>query len=89
MDTFLDMYVLNFPTANRRPRSCRHHMTEGMMMKIEIGTELVLQKCKHKWINGLDARVVEIRDEDTFVVKSKEGRHIVGRKHMIIDEEAK
>ncbi len=57
-------------------------------MKIEIGTELVLQNCKHKWLNGLDAVVVEVRDEDTFVAESVEGRHIIGRTHIITVEES-
>lgn len=52
-------------------------------MKIQIGTEIVLQKCKHKWLNGLDAVIVEVRDDDNFVAESKEGRHIIGRNHII------
>lgn len=58
------------------------------MEKVEIGTEIVLQNCKHKWLNGFDAVIVEVRDADTFVAESVEGRHIIGRKHMIIERQA-
>lgn len=49
---------------------------------ITIGETIVLQKCKHKWLNGLTAKIVEVRGPDNFVVESEEGRHIIGSKQI-------
>lgn len=54
-------------------------------MEYKIGTEIVLQKCKHSWLNGLDAVIVEICKpgaSGTLVAESAEGRHIIDERHI-------
>lgn len=53
-----------------------------MKNQIEAGQVKTLQKCKHSWLNGLLCRVAEVRDADTFVVVSEQGRHIVGKRNL-------
>ena len=50
-------------------------------MNYKIGDKITLIKCKHKWLNGLKAEVIELRGND-YVVKSEEGRHIITNKNI-------
>lgn len=47
-----------------------------------IDDEFILQNCKHRWFNGLDAVIVEVRGPDEFVAKSDEGQHIIGLRQI-------
>ena len=51
-------------------------------MSYKVGDAIILQKCKHKWLNGLHATIVEVKGDGEFVVESQEGRHIIGSKQI-------
>ena len=66
----------------RRPLSRRKvGALKDLLNAPAVGETIILQKCKHRWLNGLEATIVEIRGAD-LVVKSEEGRHVIGSKNI-------
>ena len=52
------------------------------MATLKIGHIIKLQKCKHSWLNGLKATIVELHDNGDITCKSQEGLHVITTKNI-------